>query len=615
MTENRSLLVRGWFGFWHVVNSARIVFLNVLFLLFLYLFYVAMLRPDEPLTMRGDTTLVLRPHGNVVEQYSSSPLDRALARATDQAPVETRLRDILEAVDRASRDSRISQMVIDTDYLWNIGLSSLQDIEHAINAFKASGKPVYAVAEALGQHQYYLASMADEIWLSPDGLVWMDGYSNIRHFYREGLEKLEVEINLFRVGEYKSAMEPYIRNDMSPEAKEAAQFWLDSLWLQYLEAVSRNRGMPMSRLTEAIASFADRVEAAGGDFAQLALDLGLVDRLVSAPEARTVLAATGAPNDAGDSFRAVGIEHYLEITGYSMARQRGNVRIVVAEGEITRGEQSSGRIGAETTAGDLRAAGRDEQVRAVVLRIDSPGGDAFSSEVIRREVQALREAGKTVVVSMGDVAASGGYWIAMGANEIWANPATITGSIGVYGMIPTFGKTLQKIGVYADGVGTTPLAGKLRIDRPLDDDIKRIFQSSMDHIYEEFLELVRVSRGFESRDAVHEIARGRVWSGSQAAEYGLVDRTGSLQDAIESAARISGLGDTYTVSWTEPELTRFERLLLEMTSGVLARVDYGKRQAGGFNTGFVQRMIEELRFIASHGDRFTVAAHCLCKIH
>ncbi|MBT8062496.1 MAG: S49 family peptidase, partial [Gammaproteobacteria bacterium] len=280
MTENRSILVRGWLRFWRIVNGARIVFLNVLFLLFLYVFYVAMLRPDEPLSMRGDTTLVLRPHGNVVEQYSSSPLDRALARATDQAPVETRLRDILEAVDRASRDSRISQMVIDTDYLWNIGLSSLQDIEHAITAFKASGKPVYAVAEALGQHQYYLASMADEIWLSPDGLVWMDGYSNIRHFYREGLEKLEVEINLFRVGEYKSAMEPYIRNDMSPEAKEAAQFWLESLWQQYLEAVSRNRGMPMSRLTEAITNFADKVEAAEGDFAQLALNLGLVDRLV-----------------------------------------------------------------------------------------------------------------------------------------------------------------------------------------------------------------------------------------------------------------------------------------------------------------------------------------------
>ncbi|NNE06277.1 MAG: signal peptide peptidase SppA [Xanthomonadales bacterium] len=615
MTENRSILVRGWLRFWRIVNGARIVFLNVLFLLFLYVFYVAMLRPDEPLSMRGDTTLVLRPHGNVVEQYSSSPLDRALARATDQAPVETRLRDILEAVDRASRDSRISQMVIDTDYLWNIGLSSLQDIEHAITAFKASGKPVYAVAEALGQHQYYLASMADEIWLSPDGLVWMDGYSNIRHFYREGLEKLEVEINLFRVGEYKSAMEPYIRNDMSPEAKEAAQFWLESLWQQYLEAVSRNRGMPMSRLTEAITNFADKVEAAEGDFAQLALNLGLVDRLVSGPEARTVLAATGAPNDVGDSFRAVGIEHYLEISGYSTARQRGNVRIVVAEGEITRGEQPPGRIGAETTAGDLRAAGRDEQVKAVVLRIDSPGGDAFSSEVIRREVQALRESGKTVVVSMGDVAASGGYWIAMGANEIWANPATITGSIGVYGMIPTFGATLQKIGVYADGVGTTPLAGKLRIDRPLDEDVKRIFQSSTNHIYEEFLDLVRVSRGFESREAVNEFARGRVWSGRQAVEFGLVDRTGTLQDAVESAARIAGLGDTYTVSWTEPELTQFERLLLEMTSGVLARIHSGKRGVSDLPTSFVQQMIEDLRFIASRDDGFTVAAHCLCSIH
>ncbi|MDX1459438.1 MAG: signal peptide peptidase SppA [Xanthomonadales bacterium] len=614
MTENRSIWVRGWRGFWRIVNGARIVFLNVLFLLFLYLLYLAVMRPAEPLTMRGDTTLVLRPYGNVVEQYSTSPLDRALAQATDQAPIETRLRDLLEAIDRAGRDSRISQMVIDTDYLWNIGLSSLQDLEHAINQFKATGKPVIAVAEAMAQHQYYLASLADEVWLSPDGLVWIDGYANIRHFYKEGLDKLAVEINLFRVGEYKSAMEPYVRNDMSPEAREASRFWLDSLWQQYLEAISRNRGIPLSRLSEAINNLADRLEASGGDFARLALDIGLVDRLISGPEARTLLAATGAPNDAGDGFRGVGVEHYLEITGYPRAARRGNIRVVVAEGEITRGETTSGRIGAESTVADLRDAARDNQAQAVVLRIDSPGGDAFSSEIIRREVQALRDAGKTVVVSMGDVAASGGYWIAMAADEIWANPATITGSIGVFGMIPTFGETLSRIGVYADGVGTTELAGKLRLDRPLDEDIRRIFQSSTEHVYEDFLELVRQARGYPDREAVHEVARGRVWSGTQAAERGLVDRTGSLQDAIESAARIAGLGDDYTVGWTEPELTPFERLVLEMTSGVMARVTLQRPALESVRHGFVQSLLDDLRFIASSPNRLTIAAHCLCGI-
>lgn len=615
MAEQQSVLVRGWLGFWRFVNGVRKVFLNLLFLLFLYVIYLAVLRPDEPLTMRGDTTLVLRPYGTVVEQFSSSPFDRALQQATKEAPTETRLRDLIQAVERAAVDSRISQMVIDTDYLWGIGLSSLQDLERAITAFKSSGKPVIAVADALDQHQYYLASMADEIWLNPNGVVWIDGYSSYRHFYREGLEKLEVEINLFRVGEYKSAMEPYIRDDMSPEAREAAKFWLDNLWLQYLEGISRNRGLLLPDLSAAINDFADRMEAANGDFAKFALDLGLVDRLITRPEARNEIALRGASNDAGDSFRAVGVEHYLEVSGFAK-HGPGNkeIRVVVVEGEITRGLKGSGRVGAETTVAELQAAGRDNNIAAVLLRINSPGGDAFSSELIRREVQALRESGKTIVVSMGDVAASGGYWIAMGANEVWANPATITGSIGVFGMIPTFGGTFQKLGIHTDGVGTAALAGKLRIDQPLDPDIKRIFQSSTEHVYDEFLEIVKNGRGYSSKEEVNEIARGRVWSGSQAAERGLVDRTGSLQDAIDAVARIAGLGDRYSVVWTEPDLSTFERLLLEMTSGVMSRVGMGRSPLLALRGTFVQNLLEDLQFLSSHDRELTIAAHCLCGL-
>lgn len=615
MAENRSIFARAFSGLWRFINGARKVFLNALFLLFLYFFFVLAFQSNEPLTMRGDTTLVFRPYGNVVEEFSMSPLDRALQQATSEVPQETRLRDLISAVDKASRDSRISQMVIDTDYLWNIGLSSLQDLEHAINGFKASGKPVIAMGDAMGQHQYYLASLADEVWLNLDGIVWIDGYSNIRHFYREGLEKLEVDINLFRVGEYKSAMEPYIRDDMSPEAKEAARSWLASLWQQYMEGVSRNRGIPLQSLSEAIDDFANRIEAVEGDFAEFALELGLVDKLVTRPQARTELARMGAPNNAGDSFRAVGVDHYLQITGYGRKQpSQGNIQVVVAEGEITRGQQTPGRVGSQTTASELRAAGRDSKVSAVVLRVNSPGGDAFASEVIRREVQALKDAGKTVVVSMGDVAASGGYWIAMGADEIWANPATITGSIGVYGMVPTFSRTLGNLGIYADGVGTTELAGKMRIDRPLDDDLKRIFQTSTEHIYDQFLELIMDSRPFDTKEAVNELARGRVWTGSQAVQNRLVDNAGSLQDAIDAAARIAGLGEDYKVSWTEPELSTIERLVLEMTSGVMSKLNFRRSGMELIRETFLQNLLDDMRMLTQGRQGLTVAAHCLCGI-
>lgn len=613
MSQERSFFMRGLRGLWRFVDGARKVFLNLLFLLFVVILLGVFLEEEESLRLQNDTTLVLRPYGVVVEEYSTTPMDRALQRAFELVPPETRLRDLIEAVERAAKDPRVSQMLIDTDYLWGIGLSSLHDLERAVEAFREAGKPVVALGDAMGQHQYYLASMADEVWLNPDGAVWIDGYSNYRHFYREGLEKLEVEINLFRAGEYKSAMEPYIRNDMSPEAKEAGLYWLGSLWQQYLEGVSRHRGIPLEAISGAVISAADGIEAAQGDFAQYALQLGLVDRLVSAPEARHELALRGAPNKDGDSFRAVEVDDYLALARSRERFASPEVVVMVAEGEIVPGESAPGVIGADTTARQLRDIGRESDVQAMVLRINSPGGEAMAAEKIRRELQALREAGKTVVVSMGDVAASGGYWIAMDADEIWANPSTITGSIGVYGMLPTFGATLEKLGIRVDGVGTTPLAGKLRLDRPLDPDLGRVLQASTEHVYDDFLQLVADSRGM-SVEEVHEVARGRVWSGNQAAERGLVDRVGSLQEAVDAAARIAGLGAGYQVDWYQPKVSPFEQFMLDLTSGVVARLPVRTRAAAWTQPDFVQGLLMELRRIAGSEGRFTVAAHCLCGL-
>lgn len=614
MTRNeKSAFTRFFLTLWRIIDGTRKLILNTVFFLILIFVVLAFYNSGESLILQPKTALVISPYGNVVEQYSGTPLDQALQNATDQTRRETRLRDLVAAIRRARDDDRIVRLVIDPTYMGHIGMASLHELEAAIADFKTAGKPVISLTDNLSQQQYYLAAMADEIWLHPKGMVWIDGFSAYRNFYRDGLDKLEIEINLFRVGEFKSAMEPFIRNDMSAEDREANLYWIGSLWQQYLEAISRQRGIPLVDLSAAINHFADRLEAANGDFARFALDLGLVDRLISRPEAHQALASLGAAGSGSEGFRQIDFDNYLLLTDLQhRSRASNKVAVVVAEGDILEGRQPSGLIGAETLAERLRTVGEDSKVKAVVLRLNSPGGDSFASEKIRREVQALRDAGKTVVISMGDVAASGAYWIAMAGEEVWASPATITGSIGVFGIIPTFSSPLEKLGIHTDGVGTTPLAGKLRLDMPLDKDLKRIFQRATEQTYREFIRVVAQGRGM-SEDAVDKVARGRVWSGVQAKERGLVDQTGTLQQAIDSAARIAGLGSDYRVQYSEMDLSPFENFLLELVSGTTSRLGLGGVSSTWSKASLFQDLLTELRFIATSGNGFSLAAHCLCK--
>ena len=614
MTADRSIISRFFLGIWHLIDGARKVVLNLVFLLILYFVAMAFIDSGDTLLIQPDTALILQPYGNVVEQYSGTPLDYALQQATETSRTETRLRDMVEAVRRAKDDDKIIRLVIDPTYLGRIGLASQLELEAAIEDFKGSGKPVIALADNLGQQQYFLAAMADEIWLNPEGMVWIDGFSAYRQFYAEGLDKLEVEVNLFRVGKFKSAMEPWIRNDMSPEAKEANLFWIGSLWQQYLEAVSLQRGIPLENLSDAINNFADGLEAVDGDFARFALELGLVDKLVSRPEANLELESLGAEGEGSEGFRQVGFENYLALT--EMQRRPAKSRkivIVVAEGEIVRGEQPQGMIGAVTLSEKLRSIAEDKDVKAVVLRINSPGGDAFASEKIRREIQALKEMGKTVVVSMGNVAASGGYWIAMGADEVWASPSTITGSIGVFGILPTFSKPMAKLGIHTDGIGTTEMAGKLRLDRPLDEDIRRIFQYATERTYDDFVNLVAQSRNM-STGAVHEVAQGRVWSGSQAKDRGLIDQTGTLQQAVDAAARIAGLGSDYHAVYDEWKLSPFETFLFEMVGSAMTRFDLGVSGLNRMHSTLLESILSDLGMLARNGEGLKIVAHCLCDV-
>lgn len=614
MNTERSTLTRFLLGIWHFIDGARKLVLNLVFLLILYFVVLAVISTDDVLIVQSDTALVLRPYGNVVEQYSGTALDLALQQVAEQERSETRLRDMVEAIRRARDDDRIVHLVINPNDMWRIGMASLLELEAAVADFKSSGKPVIALAGNLTQQQYYLAALADEIWLHPQGTVWIDGFSVYRQFYRDGLDKLEVEVNLFKVGEYKSAMEPFVRDDMSPEAKDANQYWIGGLWQQYLEGVSRHRGIPLENLSAAINDFANGLEAVDGDFARFAEELGLVDKLVDLPEAHLELARMGAVGSGSEGFRQVGMENYLMLTDLQHRPSSSRkIAVVVAEGDIVRGNQPQGVIGAETLAEKLRSVALDKDVEAVVLRINSPGGEVFASEKVRREVQQLKETGKTVVASMGDVAASGGYWIAMGADEVWASPSSITGSIGVFGLIPTFSRPLEKLGIHTDGVGTTPLAGKLRLDQPLDPDLKRIFQHATEQTYRDFIQLVADARQMTPED-VDQVARGRVWSGAQAKDRGLIDQTGTLREAIDAAARIAGLGSDYDVRYDERELSTFESLLIEMTGSAIAGLGWADSGGLRLRSTLLEDLLKDLDILARSAGKFSVAAHCLCRV-
>jgi protease IV len=608
-----NILVRLWLGFWRGLTAFRMAVFNILFLLVLALVIGLFIGGGDRLVIKDDTTLVLAPHGFIVEEYSGTPLERMINEALGQSVPETRLRDILSTLERAAEENRITQVLIDTNELWGLGTGVMQDIDQAFARFRESGKPVIAYGGFMGQGQYFLASQADEIWLDHDGMVLLEGFGRFRNYYREGLDKLGVEVNLFKTGDYKSAMEPWERSDMSPADREASEYYLGGLWQDFLDSVAMNRGLPVDVLVDITNNFSEYFERSEGNAAQMALEAGLVDRLVSRPELRAELAQRGAPDQNGD-FRRIGHRQFAG-TDLPVRKPGERVGVIVAEGMIVEGDQPPGTIGGESTSRLIRQAARDDSIKAVVFRVNSGGGSAFASEMIRRELQALRDAGKPVVISMGNVAASGGYWVAMGADEVWAYPTTITGSIGVIGFIPTFEESLSRIGIHTDGVGTTPLAGALRVDRSLSDEVRSLIDTMINATYRDFLALVAEHREMDV-DAVHEVAQGRVWTGAQALERGLIDHLGNLDDAIASAARIAGLGEDYRVGYVEPELKPWQQFFAGMGARALvtAGFDPGMRLVNWMPEDTRANLLRDLRLVteATRSGRPGVIAHCLC---
>lgn len=603
-------------GTWQAINFSRRLVVNLIFILLLVWLLAVLMAPGARLDER--TALVIAPQGELVEQYTVDPTSRAAGRLLGQATEQVQLRDVLRAIEHAREDDRIERIVLRTDGMHGIGFAAMHEISQALGEFRASGKQVVAYANGMEQRQYYIAAHADEVYLHPGGGVLLEGLARFRPYYREALEdKLGVDVHLFRVGEYKSAAEPYIRDSASQEDREANLFWMNDIWQRMLAGIGTARGLDPAGLEATINRLPDEVEDAGGDLGQMALRQNLVDGLMTADEVRALLVERGVADEEHNTFRQVSMDDYLEFVDRDRTplRRQSQVAVVVAQGAIMGGDQPPGVVGGESTSWLIRKAREDDAVKAVVLRVDSPGGGVFPSEQIRREVELTRAAGKPVVVSMANVAASGGYWISMDANEIIADPSTITGSIGIFGLWLSAPDTLAKVGVRVDGVGTTRFAGAFDPTRALDPEVGRTIQSIIDHGYRDFIGKVAQARG-KSASAVDKVARGRVWSGAQAHEYGLVDRLGGLRDAVTRASGLAGLGDDYALVYVERPSSLFERFMTSLAGGARAQalaewVGLGAVFAGAQ----ADTMARDLAWLRAHqGEPLRAVAHCFCEL-
>jgi len=615
--SSKKFLVRLISSIWHGVDGVRKV-LHLLLLLLLFLVFFGAISDTSPILPRK-AALLIQPAGPLVDQLDGDPYERALAELLGDVPPQTLVQDVIDALAFAKNDDRISAVHLELSAMGGGGLSKLRRIGAAIDDFKESGKPVVASADYFNQSSYHLAAHADELYMHPEGMVFLRGYGGFRSYYKDAIDKLRLDWNVFRVGTHKSFVEPYTRMDMSPEDRESRTRLVEQFWAMYQADVEAARGLPEGTIDDFAQNLVAHVAAANGDIAIASLDAGLVDQLLSRSELRAVLKGY-AGEDSNDStdYSAVRSHDYLATMRllHDGDVKDENVAIVVAVGDILNGSQPAGRVGGDSTAALLREALTDDSVKAVVLRVDSPGGSVFASEVIAQEVQALQAAGKPVVASMGSVAASGGYWISVVADKIIASPATVTGSIGVFGMFPTYQRTLDAVGVTTDGVGTTPWVGQLRPDREMSGPMKELFQLFINDTYEDFISGVADQRAME-KDVVDSVAQGQVWSGQDALANGLVDALGTYDDAIRAAAELAGLteGD-YGHKLIETKLSPTEQMVLDFLS---------LSQRTGFDVAtlvtapsaletFAGRLQELLAGLSLFNDPKGVYSHCFCEI-
>ncbi|MFU1624785.1 signal peptide peptidase SppA [Escherichia coli] len=559
--------IAGFFKWtWRLLNFVREMVLN-LFFIFLVLVGVGIWMQvsggdSKETASRG--ALLLDISGVIVDKPDSSQrfskLSRQLLGASSDRLQENSLFDIVNTIRQAKDDRNITGIVMDLKNFAGGDQPSMQYIGKALKEFRDSGKPVYAVGENYSQGQYYLASFANKIWLSPQGVVDLHGFATNGLYYKSLLDKLKVSTHVFRVGTYKSAVEPFIRDDMSPAAREADSRWIGELWQNYLNTVAANRQIPAEQVFPGAQGLLEGLTKTGGDTAKYALENKLVDALASSAEIEKALTKEFGWSKTDKNYRAIS---YYDYALKTPADTGDSIGVVFANGAIMDGEETQGNVGGDTTAAQIRDARLDPKVKAIVLRVNSPGGSVTASEVIRAELAAARAAGKPVVVSMGGMAASGGYWISTPANYIVANPSTLTGSIGIFGVI----NSLDSIGVHTDGVSTSPLAD-VSITRALPPEAQQMMQLSIENGYKRFITLVADAR-HSTPEQIDKIAQGHVWTGQDAKANGLVDSLGDFDDAVAKAAELAKVKQWHLEYYVD-EPTFFDKVMDNMSGSVRA---------------------------------------------
>lgn len=608
MSANPSFFKRICLFIWNILNGTRKLILNLIFFGILAVIVIS-ITAGEDIQVEDNSALVLNLAGSIVDQKQQiDPIEAALKQGNKaNADGEILLADVLYVIDNAAQDTRITTLVLDLADLKRAGISKLQSIGNAINRFKESGKQVVAIGNYYEQNQYFLASFADTIYLNPQGGISLDGLSMYNLYFKSALEKLKIKAHIFRVGTFKSAVEPYMRDDMSDAAKEANSALLADVWQSYTQTVANNRNIDASALVLDASTYLAELDKAQGDSATMAINMKWVDSLATAEDFRKTMLDSVGKAKSGDSFKQISFYDYLTLVAPKPSFiEQDSVGIIVASGTILNGKQPAGQIGGDSTAELLRKARFDKHIKALVLRVDSPGGSAFASEQIRQELLALKAAGKPVVVSMGSLAASGGYWISASADYIFATPTTLTGSIGIFGMITTFEDSLDSIGIHTDGVSTSEWAG-LSVTRTLSSSVEAVIQRHIERGYLNFISLVAKERNM-TLEQVDSIAQGRVWSGKKALELGLVDELGDIDEAIAKAAKLANLNlfDTRVI---EQELTPEQLFIQQMFASVSSYLP-----ASLSHSSVLEHMLQQwtgsLKTITSFNDPNHVYIYC-----